>query len=92
MAKKPAPVKLIVAVGAVCLFAYLIISSIQDTRLKYEVCMDFKGASHCSTATGGNATDAIHSAHEIDCELLSNGRDELMVCMDQVPSRITQLK
>lgn len=92
MAKKSAPVKYVVALGALALFAYLIISSIQQTRLKYEVCMDFKGGSHCAVATGATASDAIHSAHDIDCGLLANGRDEIMVCADQAPSRVTQLK
>jgi len=92
MERKPAPVKYIIVLGALGLFAYLIISSVLQTRLKYEVCMDFRGASHCATATGSKASEAIYSAREIDCQLLSNGRDELMVCMDQSPSRITQLK
>ncbi|HUO33672.1 MAG TPA: hypothetical protein VMU43_01655 [Candidatus Acidoferrum sp.] len=92
MEKKSARVKYIIILGALGLFAYLVISSIQQTRLKYEVCMDFHGGSHCATADGATGSDAIHSAHEIDCQLLSSGRDELMVCMDQTPSRITQLK
>jgi hypothetical protein len=92
MAKQPAPTKLIIAVGAVALLAYLVYASFQQTHLKYEVCMNFKGATHCSTATGSNSDEAIHSARQIDCQLLTNGRDELMVCMDLQPSSITQLK
>lgn len=92
MAKKSAPTRIIIALGALGLVAYLIYASFQQTHLKYEVCMNFKSATHCATATGSNSDEAIHSAHEIDCQLLTNGRDELMVCMDQQPSRIEQLK
>lgn len=92
MAKKPAPTKLIIALGAFALVAYLVYASFQQTHLKYEVCMDFKSATHCATATGSNSDEAIHSAHEIDCQLLTNGRDELMVCMDQQPASVTLLK
>ena len=84
--------KLIIALGAVALFAYLVYASFQQTRVKYEVCMEFKGATHCATATGSNSDEAIHSAHAIDCQLLTNGRDELMVCMDQAPGSVTLLK
>lgn len=92
MPRQSAPTKLIIALGAIALIVYLVYASFQQTHLKYEVCMDFKGATHCATATGSNSDEAIHSAHEIDCQLLTNGRDELMVCMDQQPSSVSQLK
>jgi len=92
MTKQNPAVKIVIALGAVALVAYLVVSSIEQTRLKYEVCMDFKGATHCATATSSSASEAVHSAHEIDCQLLTNGRDELMVCMDQTPSRVTEIK
>lgn len=92
MAKQSAPTKLVIALGALTLVVYLVYASFQQTHLKYEVCMEFKGLSHCATATGSTSDEAIHSAHEIDCQLLANGRDELMVCMDQGPSSVTLLK
>lgn len=92
MPKKSASFKYIVILSALGLLAYLVISSVRQTRLKFDVCMDFKGATHCATATGSTASEAVYSARQIDCQLLTNGRDELMVCMDLSPSRITQLK
>jgi hypothetical protein len=92
MRKKPVRVKWIIASGALALFSYLVISSLRQTRLKYEVCMDFKGSTHCATANGSSSSEAIQSAREIDCQMLANGRDELMVCMDQTASRVTELK
>jgi hypothetical protein len=70
----------------------LVYSSFQQTREQYEVCMNFKGASHCATAAGSNYNQAVRSAQEIDCELLSNGRDENMVCLDNPPASIRPVK
>jgi hypothetical protein len=92
MAKKSNQLRWIIALGAVALFAILIYSTLQQTRERYEVCMNFKGATHCATATGSSYDQAVHSAQEIDCELLSNGRDENMVCLGTSPSSIRPVK
>jgi hypothetical protein len=92
MAKGSNHVKWIVAAGAILLFGVLVHSTFDATRIKYEVCMAFKGATHCSTAAGASAEDAIRSAQGIDCQLLTNGRDELMVCMDTAPTVVRELK
>jgi hypothetical protein len=54
--------------------------------------MDFRGRSHCSTAAGATSSVAIRSAEEIDCQMLSNGRDETMVCLDTQPSSVREVK
>lgn len=54
--------------------------------------MTFKGASHCSTATGATAEEAIRSAQGIDCELITNGRDELIACTDLSPTSVREVK
>jgi hypothetical protein len=82
----------IIVIGAIVLVGILAYSSLQQTVRKYEVCMTFRGASHCSTATGATPDEAIRSAQGIDCELVSNGRDELMACMDQSPSSSREIK
>jgi len=80
------------ALGGIVLLGVLVYSSFQQTREQYEVCMNFKGASHCATAAGSNYNQAVRSAQEIDCELLSNGRDENMVCLDNPPASIRPVK
>ena len=80
------------ALGGIALLGVLVYSSFQQTREQYEVCMNFKGASHCATAAGSNYNQAVRSAQEIDCELLSNGRDENMVCLDNPPASIRLVK
>jgi len=92
MAKQSNRVKWIIALGAVALFGVLIYSTFQATSAEYEVCMDFRGRSHCASATGTSSSVAIRSAQEIDCQMLSNGRDETMVCLDTQPSSVRQAK
>jgi hypothetical protein len=92
MAKQTNKVKWIIAVGAVVLFGILIHSTMQATNAEYEVCMAFKGGSHCASATGTSSSVAIRSAQEIDCQMLSNGRDETMVCLDTQPSSVREVK
>jgi hypothetical protein len=82
----------IIALGGLVLIGVLLYSSFQQTHFKYEVCMTFKGAMHCATAAGATSTEAIRSAQGIDCELLSNGRDENMVCLDGLPTSVRELK
>ena len=80
------------AAGGVALVAVLAYSSFQQTRERYEVCVTFKGATHCATASGSNYDQAVRSAMEIDCELLTNGRDENMVCLASQPKSVRVVK
>jgi hypothetical protein len=82
----------IIAIGAVALVGILTYSTLQQTREQYEVCVTFKGATHCSTAAGSSYDQAVRSAQEIDCQLLANGRDENMVCLANPPASIRPLK
>jgi len=92
MAKRPNPMRWIMVLGGIALIGALIYFSMQQTHKHYEVCMTFKGGTHCASATGATAAEAIRSAQEIDCELLSNGRDENMVCLDSQPSNVREVK
>jgi hypothetical protein len=92
MPKKSNHIRGIIVVGAVVFTGVLIYSSFQETRTRYEVCMNFKGATHCATAAGATHDQAVRSAQEIDCELLANGRDENMACLDQPPSSVRPIQ
>jgi hypothetical protein len=92
MSDRKFQVRMIIVVGAIVLFGVLIYSSQQQTKNQYEVCVTFKGAMHCATASGATAAEAVRSAQDIDCEMLSNGRDENMVCLDSTPSSVRPVK
>jgi hypothetical protein len=91
MARKSNAMRWIMIVGGVAFFAVLIYLSIGQMQQGYDVCMTFKGATHCATAKGSNYNEAVRSAQEIDCQMLASGRDETMVCMSDQPSSIRQL-
>lgn len=92
MADRKIQVRVISIVGAIVLLGVLLYSSRQQTQNKYEVCVTFKGGMHCATASGATSAEAIRSAQDIDCEMLSNGRDENMVCLDSPPSSVRPVK
>jgi hypothetical protein len=92
MTKKPNPMKWIIVIGGVVLVTALAYFSMQQTQQRYEVCMTFKAALHCATAAGATKNEAIRSAQEIDCTLLSSGRDENMACLDSPPSSVREAK
>jgi hypothetical protein len=92
MADRKIQVRVISIVGAIVLLGVLLYSSRQQAQNKYEVCVTFKGAMHCATASGATSGEAIRSAQDIDCEMLSNGRDENMVCLDSPPSSVRPVK
>lgn len=75
----------IVVVGAIFVLL-LVYSSFHQSVYRVEACVDFHGRTHCAQAAGRTRVDAIRSAQEIDCELVANGRDENMACLDQQPS------
>jgi hypothetical protein len=89
---KKTQIRWIVSLGAIALVGVLAYSSVEQTREQYEVCMSFKGASHCATAAGSTYNQAVRSAQEIDCELLSNGRDENMVCLGNPVGSVRPVK
>jgi hypothetical protein len=92
MTAKSNRVRWIAGLGAVALVGILAYSTMQQTRERYEVCVAFKGATHCATATGSTYDQAVRSAQEIDCQLLSNGRDENMVCLANPPNSVRPVK
>jgi len=92
MPKRPNPMRWIMALGGVALIGVLVYSSFLQTHKRYEVCMTFKGEMRCATAAGATAAEAIRSAQGIDCQMLANGRDENMVCLDIPPQNIREMK
>jgi len=92
MTQKSNHVRWIMALGGVVLICVLAYSSFEQTRERYEVCVNFKGGTHCATASGSSYDQAVRSAQEIDCQLLANGRDENMVCLGSPPASVRPAK
>jgi hypothetical protein len=89
---KKSQTRWIIVVAGLVFFAIIIYTTFQQTRSEYEVCLAFNGGSHCATAKGATRDEAIRSAHDIDCGLLANGRDENIVCENVAATSIRQIK
>ncbi len=92
MAISKTQLRWLMVAGAAVLLAVLISSTLHQTRLKYEVCVRFHEASHCATAEGATPDEAIRSARDIDCQLLSNGRDDNVRCLDTQPTSVREVR
>ena len=86
--KKRINLKWFIAIAGAAFIFLLVYSSFQQGAVRYEVCMDFNGRSHCAQASGAKPSAAIRSAQEIDCQLLANGRNENLVCLDTQPTSV----
>ena len=80
-----------ILIAAVLFVGALVHFTFEQTRLEYRVCMAFGNGSHCATAKGATAQEAISSAKNIDCGLLADGRDANIRCMN-APATITRVK
>ncbi len=89
--RQKVPTRWIIAIGALIFIFAIVHSTFQQTRLEYQVCMNFGGGAHCATAKGATADEAIRSAKNIDCGLLANGRDANIECIG-APATVTRIK
>ena len=80
----------IVIAGAIFV-TLLVYSSFHQSVYRVEACINFRGRSHCAQASGRTEAEAVRSAQEIDCELLANGRDENIACLDEQPSSVRSI-
>jgi hypothetical protein len=91
MAKK-SQTRWIIVVAGLAFLAVLVYVTTEQTRREYEVCVAFRDHTHCATAKGATAEEAIRSAHDIDCGLLADGRDDNIACTGTAPSSIREIK
>lgn len=83
---------MIVGLVAIALFGFIVYSTVLQANLEYEVCVNYKGRSHCATAAGRTAQEAIATGQQVGCALVTNGRDENMACLAQAPASTRQVK
>jgi len=81
-----------IVIAAATLLGLIVYSTVQQSAYKVEVCVDYKGRPHCATAAGETREAAVSAAQQIGCSLVTNGRDENMVCLASAPTRIKDVK
>jgi len=84
--------KLIVGLAALGLLGFIIYSTALQAGHEYEVCVSYRGRSHCAKAAGRTPEEAIATGQQVGCSLITNGRDENMACLAQAPSSTRRVR
>ncbi len=84
--------KWMVAAISVGVGALVVLSLMEQGRYRFEVCVEFKGRTHCAKAAGATEELAVRAGQSIGCTLITSGRDENMACLAKQPVRVTELK
>ena len=77
--------------GALVL-GYLVVSSFSQKPFKCTVCITFKGARDCRTASADSEMDAIRTATTNVCGLIAGGVTETTQCENTKPDSVTWLR
>lgn len=67
----------------------LVYSTMQLSQFTCEVCMSFKGATNCATASGVSREEAQRTATDTACAPISGGMTESIQCSNTPPDRVT---
>lgn len=79
------PGRLIGIVVVLALAAFLLWSTLASQKAECTVCVAFKGASNCATASASSPQEAARSAQTTACGVLARGMDESIGCANQPP-------
>jgi len=71
---------------------FVMISSFRPPAARCRVCMTFKGASDCRTASAANRQEALRTAITNACAQLSGGVTESNQCENTPPASVDWLK
>jgi len=81
----------IAGLAGVVLLGLIIYSTLQQNQYQYEVCVAFRSRAHCATAAARTPEQAIQTARQIACSLITSGRDENILCLDTRPTSVREL-
>ena len=72
--------------------AFLVYSSMHIAKYRVEVCIAYKGANQCRTASADTQDHALRSAQSNACALLTSGVTETMQCERETPVSVKWLE
>jgi len=72
--------------------AFLIYSSMNIAHFRVEVCVAFRGANQCRTASADTKDHALRSAQSNACATLASGVTETMQCEQSNPVSVKWLQ
>ncbi|HET9481767.1 MAG TPA: hypothetical protein VFP98_08425 [Candidatus Polarisedimenticolia bacterium] len=82
-------VALVVTLAILLALAMIVYSSMQQAQVTCEVCITFRGASQCRSATGPEREAAVRTATDNACAFLASGMADSIQCSNTPPSRVT---
>lgn len=68
--------------------ALLVMSVRLQTEISCEVCVTFRGATDCRTATGSTHEETKRTAHDNACALISGGMTDSIACQNTPPDSV----
>lgn len=77
--------KWVMAAACVGVAAIVVLSLVEQGKHRYEVCVEYRGRTHCAKAAGATPEQAIRAGQNIGCALITSGRDENMACLSRAP-------
>jgi hypothetical protein len=71
---------LITIIAIVAFGVLLLFNTLSAQKAECTVCVEFKGARNCATASHSNEAEASQAAQTTACGVLANGMDETIAC------------
>ena len=81
----------VIAAGVLAMVGLIIYSSMNLSRHRVEVCVDYQGREACKIASGETRENAIRTATSNACAFVASGMTDSMAC-EHAPSKIRDLK
>jgi hypothetical protein len=81
--------KLVAALVATALVAFLLWSTLGAQRVECKACAEYGGQQNCAIATAATRAEAARSAQATACGTIASGMDASIACTNQAPVSLT---
>ena len=81
----------VIVAGVLAMVGLMIYASMNLSRHRVEVCVDYQGREACKIASGETRENAIRTATSNACAFVASGMTDSMAC-EHAPSKIRDLK
>ncbi|HKZ51802.1 MAG TPA: hypothetical protein VJ085_00830 [Candidatus Acidoferrales bacterium] len=83
--------KITLTAVAILFVGLLVYSSLRLGAVAVEVCVEFKGRANCGTAAAPTEEEAIRTATDNACAIISSGVTESIACSSTPPQSVRRL-
>ena len=79
---------LLIGLGLALFLGYIIYSLTAVAQVSCEVCVTYKGRTECRAGAGANEEEALRTATDVACAVMSSGMTEGIACSNAERSRV----